>query len=56
MLLIAKPLQFEANRPIIVLNKDDAEELDVKALERVEVSFDSYDSFGILFNDKGEIE
>jgi len=41
MLLIARPLQFEANKPIIVLRKEDADELGVKALERVEVSFDS---------------
>jgi AMP phosphorylase len=40
MLLIAKPLQFEAKRPIIVINKEDADELGVKALERVEISFD----------------
>jgi AMP phosphorylase len=41
MLLTAKPLQFEARKPIIVLNKEDADELGVKALERVVVSFDS---------------
>ncbi len=48
MLLTAKPLQFEANKPIIVLNKDDAEELGVKVLERVEVSFDSQKTEAIV--------
>lgn len=39
MLLRAKFLQLEADKPIAILNKEDAEELGIKPLERVEVCF-----------------
>ncbi len=39
MFLRAKFLQLEAEKPIIILNSDDAEELGVKPLERVELVF-----------------
>ena len=39
MLLRAKFLQLEAEKPIVILNKEDAEELGVKPIERVEVDF-----------------
>ena len=39
MLLRAKFLELEAEKPIVVLNKNDAEDLGVKPLERVELSF-----------------
>lgn len=60
MLLVAKPLQFEANKPIIVLNKEDAEELGVKALERVEISFNFKRTIAIVnvakkIIDRGEV-
>ncbi|MBM3303539.1 MAG: AMP phosphorylase [Candidatus Aenigmarchaeota archaeon] len=48
MLLIARPLQFEANKPIIVLRKEDADELGVKALERVEIKFDGRKTVAIV--------
>lgn len=38
MLLIATPLRIEASKPIVVLSREDADEIGVKALERVEVS------------------
>lgn len=37
MKLIAKPLPVEAEKPIAVMNKEDAEELGIKPLERVEI-------------------
>jgi AMP phosphorylase len=40
MFLRAKFLQLEADKPIIILNREDAEELGVKPLERVEVTFE----------------
>jgi anaerobic selenocysteine-containing dehydrogenase len=39
MLLRTKFLELEAEKPIVILNKDDAEDLGVKPLERVELSF-----------------
>ncbi len=38
MLLNARVLGLEAEKPIIVLNKDDAEDIDVRPLDRVELS------------------
>jgi len=38
MLLKVKRLRLEAKRPIVILNKDDAAELDVKPLDRLELS------------------
>jgi AMP phosphorylase len=37
MLLKAKVLEFEAKKPVAVLNKSDAEDMDVKPLERLEI-------------------
>lgn len=39
MFLRARPLEFEALKPIIILNKNDSEDLGVKALDRVELYF-----------------
>lgn len=39
MLLRVKFLELEAEKPIVILNKDDAEDLGVKPMERVELSF-----------------
>lgn len=39
MLLRAKFLELEAEKPVVILNKDDAEDLGIKPLERVELSF-----------------
>ena len=39
MFLRAKFLQVEAEKPIVILNREDAEELGVKPLERVELNF-----------------
>lgn len=39
MYLRAKFLQLEAEKPVVILNEEDAEELGVKPLERVELSF-----------------
>jgi len=39
MFLRARPVEFEALKPIVVLNKDDAEDIGVKALDRVELFF-----------------
>jgi len=39
MLLRTKFLELEADKPIVILNKEDADELGVKPLERVELSF-----------------
>ena len=38
MLLKVKSLRLEARRSIVILNKDDASELDVKPLDRVELA------------------
>lgn len=38
MMLKAKPLYVEAKKSVVILNKEDADELDVKALDRVELS------------------
>jgi len=37
MFLKVKPLRLEAKKPIVILNRDDAEELDVKPMDRVEM-------------------
>ena len=39
MLLRAKFLELEAEKPIVILNREDADDLGVKPLERVELSF-----------------
>ena len=39
MFLRAKFLQLEADKPIIIINREDAEEMGVKPLERVELCF-----------------
>jgi len=39
MLLRAKFLELEAEKPIVILNRDDADDLGIKPLERVELSF-----------------
>jgi AMP phosphorylase len=38
MLLSVRPLEFEASKPTVMLNSDDADSLGVKALDRVELS------------------
>jgi len=38
MFLKARPLEIEALKPIVILNKEDADELDVRPLERVELT------------------
>ncbi|MEE9323035.1 MAG: AMP phosphorylase [Candidatus Aenigmarchaeota archaeon] len=40
MFLRAKFLQLEADKPIVILNKEDAEEMGVRPLERVELIFE----------------
>ena len=35
----ANLLEFEAEKPIVILNKEDAEELDVKPLDRIELAY-----------------
>ncbi len=40
MFLRAKFLQLEADKPIVILNREDAEEMGVKPLERVELCFE----------------
>ncbi|UCD07273.1 MAG: AMP phosphorylase [Candidatus Aenigmatarchaeota archaeon] len=37
MFLKARPLEIEALKPIVILNRDDADELDVRPLDRVEL-------------------
>ncbi len=39
MFLRANLLEFEAEKPIVILNKEDAEELDVKPLDRIEMAY-----------------
>ena len=39
MFLKARPLEIETLKPIVIINREDAEELDVKPLERVELNF-----------------
>jgi AMP phosphorylase len=48
MLLKAKPLYVEAKKPIVILNREDADELDVKALDRVELSHNSKREIAIV--------
>jgi AMP phosphorylase len=39
MLLKARILEFEAKKPIVIINKDDANELGIRALDRIELRF-----------------
>ncbi len=39
MLLKARFLKIEAEKPIVILNRDDAEDLGIRALERIELRF-----------------
>lgn len=39
MFLKARLLELEAKKPIVVLNREDAEDLDVRALDRVELAY-----------------
>ena len=60
MLLKAKPLYMEAKKPVVILNREDADELDVKALDRVELSHNSKKEIAIVniakkFVQQGEI-
>jgi AMP phosphorylase len=48
LFLKAKPLYVEAKKPIVILNKDDADELDVKALDRVELSYNGKREIAIV--------
>jgi AMP phosphorylase len=48
MLLKAKPLYVEAKKPVVILNREDADELDVKALDRVELSHNSKKEIAIV--------
>ena len=40
MFLKARPLEIEAKKPVVILNREDAEDLDVRPLERVELNVD----------------
>jgi AMP phosphorylase len=48
MFLKAVKLHLEAEKPIVILNKSDAEELDVKPLDRVEILFKNKKLIGIV--------
>jgi len=48
MLLRAVPLQFDAEKPIVMLSESDAQELDVKPLNRVEISLRGRRFVGIV--------
>jgi len=48
MFLRAKFIQLEADKPVVILNKEDAAELGVKPLERVELSFKDQKIIGIV--------
>jgi len=48
MLLKAKPIYVEARKPIVILNQEDADELDVKALDRVELWHNSKKEIAIV--------
>lgn len=48
MNLKAKPLELEAQKPIVILNKEDAGELDVRPLDRVELSYKGRKITGIV--------
>ncbi len=58
--LKAKPLELEAKKPIVILNREDAGELDVRPLDRVELSCRGRKATGIVnvaerFVKQGEI-
>jgi AMP phosphorylase len=60
LFLKARLLELEAKKPIVILNKEDAEELGVKALDRVELDPDGKEVIAIVnvaekFISKGEI-
>ncbi|HJW96655.1 MAG TPA: AMP phosphorylase, partial [archaeon] len=46
--LKAKPLYVEAKKAIVILNREDADELDVKALDRVELSHNGKKEIAIV--------
>jgi AMP phosphorylase len=48
MELKARLLEFEAKKPIVVLNKEDADHLGVKPQDRVEIRADGKTDFGIV--------
>jgi AMP phosphorylase len=48
MLLRAVPLQFQADKPIVILSEADAQELDVRPLDRIEMSFKERRFVGIV--------
>ncbi|MEM5871315.1 MAG: thymidine phosphorylase, partial [Candidatus Aenigmatarchaeota archaeon] len=48
MFLRAKFLQLEADKPIVIINKEDAAELGIKPMERVELSFRNQKIVGIV--------
>jgi len=53
MLLKAVPLQFEAEKPIVILSEVDAQELDVKPLNRIEMCLRGRRFVGIVNISKG---
>jgi len=60
MFLIARPLEFEARRPIVFLNSEDADELGLKPMDRIELNFRDTVEVGIIniaehFIQRGEI-
>jgi len=60
MFLIARPLEFESRRPIVFLNSDDADELGLKPMDRIELVFRDTVEVGIIniaehFIQRGEI-
>lgn len=60
MFLRARPLEFESRRPTVFLNSEDAEELGIKPLDRIEIGFGSKNEVAIVniaehFIQRGEI-
>lgn len=53
MLLRAVPLQFQADKPIVILSGRDAQELDVRPLDRIEMSFRGRKFVGIVNTSSG---
>jgi anaerobic selenocysteine-containing dehydrogenase len=60
MFLKVRPLEFEARKPTVIMNSEDAEALGVKTLNRVELSSGSRKAVAMVnvaehFINKGEI-
>jgi AMP phosphorylase len=48
MFLKARPLEIEALKPVVILNKEDAEEIDVRPLDRVELTVNNRNTIAIV--------